>query len=347
VTETKIPIENIYYLLCYAWKQLDEAGRVNVNVSDYNQYIDLFARVLNNGCNYLFKRGLDREYCIEKESISGIKGKIDFSQSLNIIMRNSPKMYCEYDELSYDILHNQIIKAVIRKVLNVTSLDKNIRSDLMDIYCKMHYISDLAINRNHFKKVRIHRNNLFYRFVLNIAYMISENIVLDESSGNYEFVDFVRDEKKMTGVFESFVRNFYKEHLNSKGYVVKPEILKWDAQSDDLSLDFLPEMKTDISITSPSRKIIIDTKYYKECFQEFYDKKTIISRHLYQLMAYLENHDLQEKSGTKSEGILLYPTVRYEVSLPYTIQGHRINIHTINLDQPWKGISEDLLGFIC
>jgi 5-methylcytosine-specific restriction enzyme subunit McrC len=346
VTEPKIPIENIYYLLCYAWKQLDEAGRINVNASDYNQYIDLFAKVLNNGCNYLFKRGLDREYCIEKESISSIKGKIDFNQNLKNIIRNSPKMYCEYDELSYDILHNQIIKAVIRKLLNVKSLDKNIHSDLMDIYCKMHYISDFAINRNHFKKVRIHRNNLFYRFVLNVAYIISESIVLDETTGSYEFVDFVRDEKKMSGIFESFIRNFYKEQLTPKGFEVKPEIIKWDAQADELSLGFLPVMKTDISITSPRRKIIIDTKYYKECFQEYYDKATLISKHLYQLLAYLENHDSQEKSEIKSEGMLLYPTVRTEVSLLYILMGHKINIHTINLNQPWRGISDDLIKFI-
>jgi len=236
VTETKIPIENIYYLLCYGWKQLDEADRININASDYKQYIDLFARVLNNGCNYLFKRGLDREYCIEKENISGIKGKIDFCKSINSMIRNSPQMFCDYDELSNDILHNQILKAVIRKVLNVKSLDKNIHSDLMGIYCKMHYISDFAVNKNHFKKVRLHRNNLFYRFVLNVAYIISESIVLDESTGNYEFVDFVRNEKKMSGIFESFVRNFYKEQLVTKGYQVKPEIIKWDAQSDELSL---------------------------------------------------------------------------------------------------------------
>jgi 5-methylcytosine-specific restriction enzyme subunit McrC len=346
VTETKIPIENIYYLLCYAWKQLDEASRIHVNASDYNQYIDLFAKVLNNGCNYLFKRVLDREYCIERESISGIKGKIDFGLSLNSLMQNSPKMFCEYDELSNDILHNQIIKAVIRKVLNVKSLDKNIHSDLMDIYCKMHYISDLAVNRNHFKKVRLHRNNLFYRFVLNVAYIISESIVLDETSGNYEFVDFVRDERKMSGIFESFVRNFYKEQLTAKGFQVKPEIIKWDAQADDISLGFLPVMKTDISITSSTRKIIIDTKYYSECFQEYYDKKTIISKHLYQLMAYLENHDTQEKSETKSEGMLLYPTVKHEVSLPYTLMGHKIYINTINLNQSWRGISNDLVKFI-
>lgn len=346
MTETKIPIENIYYLLCYAWKQLDEAGRINVNASDYNQYIDLFAKVLNNGCNYLFKRGLDREYCIEGESISGIKGKIDFGRSINSIMRNSPKLFCEYDELSYDVLHNQIIKAVIRKVLNVKSLDKNIRSDLMDIYSKMHYISDLALNRNHFKKVQLHRNNLFYRFVLNVAYIISESIVLDETSGSYEFVDFVRDEKKMSGIFESFIRNFFREQLTPKGFDVKPEIIKWDAQSDEFSLGFLPVMKTDISITSQSRKIIIDTKYYKECFQEYYDKSTIISKHLYQLVAYLENHDSKENLEIKSEGMLLYPTVKNEVSLPYTILGHRINIHTINLDQPWRGISADLLKLI-
>ena len=30
----KIPIENIYYLLCYAWNKLEEKERVNVSIDD-------------------------------------------------------------------------------------------------------------------------------------------------------------------------------------------------------------------------------------------------------------------------------------------------------------------------
>lgn len=105
-------------------------------------------------------------------------------------------------------------------------------------------------------------------------------------------------------------------------------------------------IKTDISITSPKRKIIIDTKYYRECLQEHYDKKIIVSSNLYQLLAYLENADAQTGNAHNCEGMLIYPTVKNELDLHYTIEDHKISIKTINLNQDWRKISEDLISFI-
>ncbi len=42
----QIPIQNIYYLLCYAWDSLEEKGRVSVDIDDTTQLLDLFAKVL-------------------------------------------------------------------------------------------------------------------------------------------------------------------------------------------------------------------------------------------------------------------------------------------------------------
>ncbi len=39
-----IPIENIYYLLCYAWNKLDEKDRVAVSAEDYTKLLDLLAK---------------------------------------------------------------------------------------------------------------------------------------------------------------------------------------------------------------------------------------------------------------------------------------------------------------
>ena len=78
----KIPIQNIYYLLSYAWNKLEENKVVNVSIDDYSQLHNLLARVLINGCYHLFKRGLERDYIINEEVYPGIKGKILFSPKL-------------------------------------------------------------------------------------------------------------------------------------------------------------------------------------------------------------------------------------------------------------------------
>ena len=49
----RIPIENIYYLLCYAWNKLEEKDRVNISVGDNTELQDLFAKVLINAVRLL------------------------------------------------------------------------------------------------------------------------------------------------------------------------------------------------------------------------------------------------------------------------------------------------------
>ena len=77
----KIPIQNIYYILSYAWNKLQESKIVNVSVDDYEHIYDLLSQVLINGCHHLFKRGLDRNYITIEEAYPGIKGKILFAES--------------------------------------------------------------------------------------------------------------------------------------------------------------------------------------------------------------------------------------------------------------------------
>jgi len=81
----KIPIQNIYYLLCYAWDKLDEGDIVEVKGIESTELCDLFAKVLISGTSHLLKMGLDRGYLLIGEEISGIKGKIDFGSSLKVI----------------------------------------------------------------------------------------------------------------------------------------------------------------------------------------------------------------------------------------------------------------------
>ena len=48
-------------------------------------------------------------------------------------------------------------------------------------------------------------------------------------------------------------------------------------------------MQTDISVAYGKRKIIIETKFYKETLGKFYDARTLHSANLYQLFSYLVN----------------------------------------------------------
>jgi len=283
----KIPIENIYYLLCYAWNKLDEGKSVDVTTIDSTNLLDLFAKVLIGGLSHLFKRGLDRGYITFSEDSRYIKGKICFPPMIKRNLKAKARAHCEHDELSYNVLHNQILKTIIHILIFHESLDENLRNQLLGFYRKLHEINKAPLNRAIFSRVQLHRNNAFYDFLLKICELIWENTLVSEKSGKSRFRDFIQDEKKMAYVFEEFVRNFYK--IEKSEYKVGREDILWDMKPlDDYSESYLPKMVTDISIERSDSKAIIDTKYYKETLSKHYDREKIHSGHLLQLYGYCQ-----------------------------------------------------------
>jgi hypothetical protein len=54
-----IPVQNLYYLLCYAWNQLEQGQVVEVSAMSSDVPADLFATVLIKGIEHLRRRGLN------------------------------------------------------------------------------------------------------------------------------------------------------------------------------------------------------------------------------------------------------------------------------------------------
>ena len=68
-----IPIQNIYFLLSYAWNRLDEAERVKIEKKELTDLPSLLTRVLLNASTALLKQGLEQGYIPQQEEIAGIK----------------------------------------------------------------------------------------------------------------------------------------------------------------------------------------------------------------------------------------------------------------------------------
>ena len=340
-----IPIQNIYYLLCYSWDKLDESEIVDVSGIDSPELIDLFAKVLSGGLALLLKRGLDRYYVVQDEVVPGIKGKLNLTGTVKGNLLWQRKTRCAFDEFSFDILHNRILRTTVEKLLRASALDESIRDELRRHFVKFPRVSSLTLRNAHFKNVRLHRNNSHYDFFMKICRILYENLFIDESTGSYRFRDFLRDERAMGRLFEGFVRNFYRRET---GFKVGSEEIRWSFVSSDAeSGAMLPRMLTDISLKSSKRKIIIDTKFYKEAFGTYHEKLRLNSSNLYQLFAYLNNQEETGNDLTEScEGILLYPSVYKDFEYSYQYKKHRIRVMSINLNQDWKQIHKDLLQIV-
>lgn len=340
-----IPIENIYFLLCYAWDRLEERDIVHVDAADNSTLPDLLAQVLVSGTTILLKKGLDRYYIEHCEAIPGIKGKLDITATIKTNQLSLKRTVCIFDEFDYEILHNQILRTTLLTLLRVESLDADIRDQIKKIVIKFPPVKQISLSTRVFRHIRLNRNNYFYDFLLKVCEILYEILLINENEGDYQFKDFDRNEKKMAELFEAFVRNFYRHHLTD--FHVQREYLHWHLEPlSEVSKAFLPQMETDITLKSSQRKIIIETKYKKETLQTQYDVEKIHSQNLYQLYAYLRNAEYKDAMGRHCEGILLYPTTTTELQLDYKFADHILKVRTLNLCQNWKDIESDLLKIL-
>jgi 5-methylcytosine-specific restriction enzyme subunit McrC len=341
---SKVPIQNIYYLLCYAWDRLDEKDIVDVKPVGDMKLLELFAKVLINGLVHLRKRGIDRGYIPYEEDTGHLRGKIKFNETLKRQLLTQAKVHCEFAILSHNVLHNRIIRSTITTLIKSKEMeDEEIRSQLYDVLLWLADVEPIQVSLDCFRRVQLHRNNAFYGFLLNVCELIHQNLLVSELTGETRFRDFLQDEKQMAKLFELFVRNFYRREQSE--FSSKSDTIEWDGTAfDDESEAALPKMHTDISLTSPKRKIIIDTKYYREALTSLYSKDIVRPGHLYQIYAYIKNYERRNKADTPTEGVLLYPTVHKEFDLNYELGGHPVRALTLNLNQDWKGIYRDLMA---
>jgi 5-methylcytosine-specific restriction enzyme subunit McrC len=287
----------------------------------------------------LIKKGFDRNYIQKNEEIRTIKGKIDFSNTFKkMSLKTKGTIYCDYEEYSYNVLQNQIIKTTIINLLKIKDLDKNLKQELHKISLYFKDIDRIKLDQKIFNKVLFHRNNTIYKFIINICQLIYENILLNDEKGEHIFRTFEENEEKMAKLFEDFVKKFYQKNKQE----LKPRIehIKWDFEGENI--DLIPKMITDITLTDEENKIkyIIDTKYYKDATNSYYNKDRFISANLYQLFAYLNNY--KDRDKYKMKGILLYPENGQELDYSYKYKDMDIEIKTINLNQDHKAIKNRL-----
>ena len=339
--EYVIPIQNLYFIFCYAWRRLEESKIVDVGGVTSPELVDLFAKVMIGGIKHLIRRGIDRGYIPITEELSTVRGRIHVYESIKPAIHKRPRLVCEFEELSHDVLHNQILKATILRLIGSRGIDNENAHQLRILLKSFGAVSAPRLSKRDFRQVQIHRNNAFYSFLISLCELIFDTTLPERDGEKYRFTDIIRDEEKMPLVFQEFVRNFFAIEFDFK---VTPLTLRWDAISDeDEDLKMLPTMTTDIHLEKGDKRIIIDTKYYKDSLQEYHGKHSIHSGHLYQLFSYLKNAEARHHSYLNAEGILLYPAIGEKLSVKVKIQGHPVHVRSINLDQPWQMIKSDLL----
>lgn len=333
-----IPIQNIYYMLSYAFQVLNEQGYKNIATEQFDNTAELFGAILAKGISVQIKRGLGKEYIPQTEALASLRGKLDITESIKTQTMIKKQMICSYDEFTVNSTMNRIIKATVNLLLRV-DISKSRKKELRKL---MVYFSDVEtidlynINWN----IQYNRNNQTYRMLISICYLVVKGLLQTNSDGCTKLMDFL-DEQRMCRLYEKFILEYYRKEFPQ--IIANASQIPW--QLDDGIGTMLPVMQTDIMMTYGEKVLIIDAKFYIHTTQTQFDVHTLHSGNLYQIFTYVKNKETELADRSHEVyGMLLYAKTD-EAVVPdnqYQMSGNKISVRTLDLNCDFPDIAAQL-----
>lgn len=359
-TEYGIPIRNLWHMLLYAWNEVPlndlRAWSLEESYVERAPTLDtLLASVLIRLMQQRLRIGLGHDYVDETSTLRGIRGRIDFPETIKQHTLERGQLICGFQGYRANSLKNQIIRSTFARLVkigqfgpdpvHVREMQQKLRRLLRDLdgIDFVDLTPDLIRRQLYARGGQDHD----YRLMLSMCDLIVQRQMPSDVEGHTTGVVPLIDRELLVlyKVYERFVANFYRFHLK-EWEVTAQKRLEWHAPEAN---ERLPRMIPDIVMqeTSTGRMIVLDTKFTAHSILENQWGKAIYdSSHLYQLYAYLKSQEHVSEAHRKAVGILLYPAVRNKFSERVRLQDQILRIESVDLAAPWQEIERELLELI-
>ena len=364
-TEYGIPIHNLWHMLLYAW---NEVPLTNYPVME-DAYAEraptldaLLASILTNLMQQRLRIGLGHGYVDEERMLRGIRGRINFAESLKNLTLERGQMICKFQRYSANSLKNQIIRSTLARLVKAghfgssdTPFGRRTAPEADSVkelgYKLRRLIRDLdGIDFIELTPELIHRQQLVhhdrdYRLMLAICDLVLQRQMPGSSGSGTAIPALDREALVLHNIYERFVANFYRIHLAGWN-VTAQKRLEWHVKEANAHL---PLMVPDLVLQQDSSGalIVLDTKFTAHSLIENQWGKAIYdSSHLYQLYAYLKSQEHLSEAHRTATGILLYPAIQTRFSDRIDLQDYTIRIESIDLTAPWQEIEEYLIELV-
>jgi len=338
-------------MLLYAWNEPSFSGLVTPNEVESAPTLDtLFAIVLTRSMQQRMRIGLGHAYVNVAKTLRGVRGRINFSESLKRQTFEQGEADCEFQQFSANEPRNQIIRSTLLKLIQAgefgpdkTEADR-LRHRLRWLARNLDGIDLIEPTPALISRLLLAQNDHDYQLMLSLCELVLQRQMPLEAHGIHPIPELNRDNLILHRIYERFVANFYRIQL--KGWeVTAQKRLDWHTGETN---DHLPSMVPDLVFQDQKtgQLIILDTKFAQSLMENQWGKPIYDSSHLYQLYAYLRSQEHLSKAHHSASGILLYPATRYAFSERIQLQEHLIRMECVNLAAPWQEVERQLLSMV-
>jgi len=299
----------------------------------------LFAYMLNQSLDSIFKRGMHHEYIANESFLKRPKGKMNITKTVSTPYRLKGEIYCEYDNFNLDNPFNQVIKKTLLNLLKSNQVESSLKIKLKNKLMLLNEVQDINLSRYNWSKFNYNRNNRNYRFAIYLAKLLADRQIFDHEGSSSHLRSFL-DSQEGHRLYERFIMNYYRVHypdLNAKATTIR-----WNSIEEN---QLLPIMKTDVFLDFDNRKTIIEAKFYRDVLSKTnYDSMAKLrSHHLYQLYSYLDNYKANDPNSSVN-GVLLYAITSEseKIKEELVLSDHYLYVNTISLHREFAIIRNEL-----
>ena len=346
-----IPVRNIWLLMLYASDLFRTRGADRKGIEDMPDDLpDLVAEILAYAVEQRQRQRLSLGYRTRAAALNRVRGRIDFLSTERRRLLARGLVACRFDEFTVDTQRNRFVRAALELIARMTTrpeLIRRCRKLANDM--KMMGVSGAPPTIREMTADRFGRHDAKDQEMVAAAKLAFELALPTENAGPRKMPLSDRDEHWVRRLFERAIGGFFKVVLASSDWKVSTgKRFEWPAEAGTIGAEhILPKMITDIVLDNPSarRRIVIDTKFNQVLKRNQYgEKETIRSGYLYQIYAYLRSQeDLGDGLSDEAAGLLLHPSVEFDLDESVVIQGHKIRFMTVNLGGNSKEIRNRLL----
>jgi 5-methylcytosine-specific restriction enzyme subunit McrC len=264
--------------------------------------LEIFIENYINEIKKIIRVGVKSQYVANQENLNFLKGKIVNSLNIKHNHSNKARFYCEFDEFSENMAHNQLVKSTLIKLTRVSKSHFN-RTNIFQL---LHHFDSIDESKDFITDLR--KVNISNRLFANYQNAISWSEVF---LTNKSFTNFSGDSKNMAilfpmeRIFEDYIGSLMKTYAD--GHEIKTQDKSYYLVSNHKNKEKFG-LKPDIvaTNTATNNRIIFDTKWKLLDDSKERGNYNISQSDMYQLYAYGKKYASSEKGDPGL--VLIYPS---------------------------------------
>jgi len=241
------------------------------------------------------RMGLPRRYLEHADDLSALRGRLDITRQFSRHAVSPQRLACSYDELSFDIPLNQVMRAAVSRLQRLAQAADNQRL-LREIEFAYFDVTRVPVAALRWDQITLDRTNQRWSELLSFARLLLTDRHQQTSAGAIDGHALLFE---MNALFEQYVAKLLTRALSGSGYRVSAQGGHRDCLFEESKGRF--RTKPDLIIRRGDRTVlVIDTKWKRMSPRIDDPKQGVSQADVYQLMAYSQLYQCQNV-------MLLYP----------------------------------------